>query len=222
MPPFSKGDVAAMDAARRKPRSDGLRNRQKLIGAARDVLAQGGPEASLEAVARHAGVGIGTLYRHFPTREALFQAVYRHEVEGLIALADELRKASGGLEAVRAWAHALIRLAETKRGLIGALAVTPGQDSKAMYEELALRMREAVGTLLDAGREGGAVRKGITADDVVSTVLALCYARQPGPGWREGVTRVVDVFIDGAGPQQGPGDRATDAKAGRTDPPGAV
>ena len=188
-----------MDAARRKPRSDALRNRQRLVEAAKEVLAQGGPEASLEAVARRAGVGIGTLYRHFPSREALFQAVYRHEVEELIALAHDLRAGPDGLEAMRVWTHALVGLVETKRGLIGALAVTPGEGSQAMYEELAAQMHAAVGTLLDAGTSNGAVRPGVTAKDIVSSILGLCYARQPGDDWKEGVLRVTDIFVDGLG-----------------------
>ncbi|HEV3159978.1 MAG TPA: helix-turn-helix domain-containing protein, partial [Xanthobacteraceae bacterium] len=78
--------------ATRKPRADALRNRDLLLEAAKSVFSAGGPEASLEAVARTAGVGIGTLYRHFPTREALFEAVYRHEVQQLADLAERLKK----------------------------------------------------------------------------------------------------------------------------------
>src|SRR5690242_8001374 len=93
-PPFIKRRHSKnMGADLRKPRSDALRNRERLIEAAKEVLGQGGPDASLEAVARRAEVGIGTLYRHFPTRQALFKAVYRHEVEQLIRLAGKLEDA---------------------------------------------------------------------------------------------------------------------------------
>ena len=74
----------------RKPRVDGVRNRERVLEAAKAVFAAGGPDASLEAVARRAGVGVGTLYRHFPTRQALFEAVYRREVEQLVELAEQL------------------------------------------------------------------------------------------------------------------------------------
>ena len=74
----------------RKPRTDAIRNRERVLEAAKAVFSQGGPEASLEAVAREAGVGIGTLYRHFPTREALYDAVYRREVDQLVELARHL------------------------------------------------------------------------------------------------------------------------------------
>src|SRR5258707_12199054 len=87
----------------RKPRADAVRNRERLLEAAKAVFSAGGPEASLEAVARRAGVGIGTLYRHFPTREALFEAVYRREVQQLVELAGQLRSEAGPAGALRRW-----------------------------------------------------------------------------------------------------------------------
>src|ERR1700739_2944667 len=96
-------------AATRKPRADSLRNRELLLQAAPRVFSAGGPGASLEAVANAAGVGIGTLYRHFPTREALFDAVYRHEVQQLAAFAERLKKAAEPTEALRQWLHAFVK-----------------------------------------------------------------------------------------------------------------
>ncbi|MBI1170487.1 TetR family transcriptional regulator [bacterium] len=186
-----------MQEERRKPRSDGLRNRERLIDAAKTVLAQGGPGSSLEAVARHAEVGIGTLYRHFPTREALFQAVYRHEVEQLIRLADDLRDAPDGVEAFRDWMHANVALVATKRGLLGALSVVLTDESKAMYTEVSARLTQAVEALLRRAVDEGALRPDITADDLLRTMYALCYARQPEPGWEAQVLRLLDIFIDG-------------------------
>src|SRR6266576_6531917 len=87
----------------RKPRADAVRNRERVLEAARTVFTSGGPEASLEAVARTAGVGIGTLYRHFPTREALFEAVYRREVQQLADLAEQLKQGAQPLDALRRW-----------------------------------------------------------------------------------------------------------------------
>src|SRR5437773_4780199 len=94
------GDVAA-DA--RRPRADAVRNRERVLEAAKAVFSAGGPDASLEAVAKRAGVGIGTLYRHFPTREALFEAVYRREVEQLSELAEQLTSAAAPVDALRRW-----------------------------------------------------------------------------------------------------------------------
>lgn len=186
-----------MDHDRRKPRSDGLRNRERLIEAAKDVLGQGGPGASLEAVARQAEVGIGTLYRHFPTREALFQAVYRHEVEELIKLAAALEASPDGVEALRSWLRAQVALVATKRGLLGALAVVPTDESKAMYNELSARLTEAVARLLRRAAADGQLRPDATAEDLLQTIYALCYARPPEAGWQDRVLRLLDIFVDG-------------------------
>jgi AcrR family transcriptional regulator len=184
-------------ADRRKPRSDAVKNRERLIEAAKEVLGKGGPDASLEAVARRADVGIGTLYRHFPTREALFQAVYRHEVEQLIKLADDLAGRGDPVEALRSWMHAYVGLVATKRGLLGALAVVVSESSKALYAELSVRVTAAVKVLLTRAVATGELRPDIRADDLLHTMFALCYARQPEAGWKEQVLRLLDIFIDG-------------------------
>src|SRR5579872_2909312 len=104
----------------RKPRADALRNRERVLEAAKIVFSAGGPDASLEAVAREAGVGIGTLYRHFPTREALYEAVYRREVEQLSELAEQLKNEASPIEALRRWMHANVQLVATKKGMLAA------------------------------------------------------------------------------------------------------
>lgn len=189
-----------MKSGERKPRADAAENRRKLIDSAKEVLGSGGPNASLEAVARHAGVGIGTLYRHFPAREDLFQAVYRHEVEQLILLAGELRGRNDALEALRAWMHAYVGLVATKRGLLGALSVPMTDASKAMYAELSVRVSEAVNYLIEPASAAGELRPGIRPDDLLQAIFAFCYARQPEPGWKEHVLRLLDIFIDGLRP----------------------
>src|SRR6202035_4128730 len=105
------GVVPAKSA--RKPRADSVRNRERVLQAAKAVFAAGGPEASLEAVARQAGVGVGTLYRHFPTRQALFEAVCRHEVEQLVELAEQLQMDLPPLEALRDWMRANVAFVAT-------------------------------------------------------------------------------------------------------------
>ena len=114
--------------ASRKPRADALRNRDLLLEAAKSVFSAGGPEASLEAVARTAGVGIGTLYRHFPTREALFEAVYRHEVQQLADLAERLKKERRPIEALRQWMRSIVKFVATKKGMSTALALAVSKD----------------------------------------------------------------------------------------------
>src|SRR5271157_5117958 len=97
----------------RKPRVDALRNRERVLEAAKVVFSAGGSEASLEAVARAAGVGIGTLYRHFPTREALFEAVYRHEVQQLADLAERLKQQAQPVDALRQWMRSIVKFVAT-------------------------------------------------------------------------------------------------------------
>src|SRR5664279_163811 len=107
----------------RKPRADAIRNRERVLEAAKAVFSAGGPDASLEAVARRAGVGIGTLYRHFPTREALFEAVYRREVQQLGELAEQLKCEAAPVDALRRWLRSNVELVATKKGMTAALAL---------------------------------------------------------------------------------------------------
>src|SRR5580698_1933898 len=105
----------------RKPRADAVRNRDRVLEAAKAVFSAGGPDASLEAVAKRAGVGIGTLYRHFPTRENLFEAVYRREVEQLGEFADQLKGEPDAVESLRRWLHSTVEFVATKKGMLAAL-----------------------------------------------------------------------------------------------------
>src|SRR6201997_5383786 len=107
----------------RRPRADAVRNRERVLEAAKAVFSAGGPDASLDAVAKRAGVGIGTLYRHFPTREALFEAVYRREVQQLSELAEQLKDETSPVEALRRWLRSNVRFVATKKGMSAALAL---------------------------------------------------------------------------------------------------
>jgi AcrR family transcriptional regulator len=136
---------------KRKPRADAIRNRERVLEAAKAVFSQGGPEASLEAVARRAGVGIGTLYRHFPTREALYEAVYRHEVEQLVELARHLEAETAPVEALRRWLQAGVEFMATKKGMAAALAMAAHGSSELVAYSLD-QLSRAVGELLQRGR----------------------------------------------------------------------
>jgi AcrR family transcriptional regulator len=179
----------------RKPRADALRNRERVLDAARAVFSAGGPDASLEAVAKTAGVGIGTLYRHFPTREALFDAVYRHEAQQLAALAERLKKEAQPIEALRQWLHALIKFVATKKGMSAALALAVSKDSDLFSYSSDLLMRSA-GGLLDRAIAAGAIRNDIGPEALIRTLVGMCYTHDQ-PGWQKSVLRLVDVFIDG-------------------------
>ena len=179
----------------RRPRMDALRNRDLLLAAAASVFSAGGAEASLESVARRAGVGIGTLYRHFPTREALFEAVYRHEVEHLVALAGRLGTELPPLDALRQWMRANVEFVATKKGMSTALAVVVHASSDLTAYSMD-RLSGALGPLLRRAVDAGAIRADIGAEDVLRTIVGLCYTHDK-PGWQGNVLRLVDVFVDG-------------------------
>src|SRR5439155_17567204 len=154
----------------RKPRSDAVRNRERVLGAAKVVFSAGGADASLEAVAKRAGVGIGTLYRHFPTREALFEAVYRREVEQLSELAEQLKSAPSPVDALRRWLHANVELVATKKGMMTALALVV-QGSSELYAYSFDRLTKAIGTLLDRAVAAGEIRADISAEDLLRALI---------------------------------------------------
>src|SRR5580658_5341255 len=158
----------------RKPRADALRNRERLLETAADIFAAGGPDASLEAVARRAGVGIGTLYRHFPTREALFEAVYRREVDQLSELAERLADEVEPVEALRRWLHANVRLVATKKGMVAALALAAYRPSE-LHAYSADRLAKAVGSLIDRAAKAGDIRADITPEDLLRALVGMSY-----------------------------------------------
>ena len=174
---------------------DSVRNRERVLEAAKAVFADGGPDGSLEAVAQRAGVGIGTLYRHFPTRQALFEAVYRREVEQLVALAGQLSADLPPLEALRRWMHANVEFVATKKGMSTALAVAVQAGSNLTTYSMD-RLGGALEPLLRGAVEAGAIRSDISKEDVLRTVVGLCYTHDK-PGWTANVLRLVDVFLDG-------------------------
>lgn len=179
----------------RKPRSDALRNHERVLAAAKTVFSAGGPAASLEAVARQAGVGIGTLYRHFPTREALFEAVYRREVELLVELAEELKDEADPVEALRRWMRANVEFIAAKKGMSTALALAAHTSGKFAAYSLD-RLGSAAGGLLRRAADAGEIRNDIGPEDILRTLVGLSYAHDQ-PGWQANVLRLVDVFIDG-------------------------
>jgi AcrR family transcriptional regulator len=166
-----------------------------VLEAAKAVFSAGGPEASLEAVARGAGVGIGTLYRHFPTREALFEAVYRREVQQLADLAEQLKLDATPAEALRRWMRSNVEFVATKRGMSAALALAAHGSSELSAFSFD-RLTRAVGDLLDRAVAAGEIRADISAEDLLRALVGMCYMHDK-PGWQASVLRLVDVFVDG-------------------------
>jgi len=199
MPPLFKTakmkKTRPLEGTKRKPRADAARNRERVLAAAKEVFSAGGAEASLEAVARAAGVGIGTLYRHFPTREALFEAVYRREVQQLADLAEQLKQATPPIEALRQWMRSNVRFVATKKGMSAALALAAYKNSE-LFSYSFDRLTRASGGLLDRAIAAGEIRDDISPEDLLRALVGMCYMHDQ-PGWQKSVLRLVDVFIDG-------------------------
>ena len=179
----------------RRPRADAVRNRERVLKAAKIVFSTGGAEASLEAVARRAGVGIGTLYRHFPTREALFEAVYRREVDQLSELAEQLKNDAAPVDALRRWLRSNVEFVATKKGMSAALAIAV-QGSSELSAYSFDRLTQAVGALLDRAVAAGEIRSDIGPEDLLRALVGMCYMHDQ-PGWQKSVLRLLDVFVDG-------------------------
>ena len=187
------GDQTA--GATRRPRADAVRNRERVLEAAKIVFSAGGKEASLDAVARQAGVGIGTLYRHFPTREALYEAVYRREVEHLADLAETLKNGPSPSQALRVWLRSNVEFIATKKGMSAALALA-AQASSELSAYSFDRLTRAVGMLLDRAIAAGEIRADIGPADLLRALIGMCYLHDQ-PGWQQTVQRLLEVFVDG-------------------------
>jgi AcrR family transcriptional regulator len=185
----------AVSKPSRKPRSDAQRNRERLLDAAKEVFARGTGDASLEAIARRAGVGIGTLYRHFPTREALYEAVYSREVEDLVTLAEGLASETRAVEALRRWLRAMIDLIATKKGMVAALALTADTTS-TISARLSQRLADALDLLLDRAIAAELVRDDVSGEEVLLALVGMCMMRRQ-PDWREGAVKMADILVDG-------------------------
>ena len=179
----------------RRPRADAVRNRERVLEAAKAVFSAGGPDASLDAVAKRAGVGIGTLYRHFPTREALFEAVYRREVQQLSELAEALKSEADSVDALRRWLRSNVEFVATKKGMLAALALTVDGSSE-LYAHTFDRLTKAIGALLDRAVAAGEIRADVGPEDLLRALVGMCYLHDQ-PGWQASVLRLLDVFVDG-------------------------
>jgi AcrR family transcriptional regulator len=181
----------------RAQRADAKRNVERLLDTARAAIAKDGPDASLDDIARDAGVGSGTLYRHFPTRVALLEAVYRGEVERLCAEGDHLVESNTEPgEALSEWLRAYVTVGAMKRGLMGPLTTALGQDSD-LFSSCKRMVMTTGGRLVERAQEVGAIRDDVGITDVLTLVSAIAHA---GELTREGSDlsgRLLAVAIDG-------------------------
>lgn len=176
-------------------RADAQRNRDKILSAAVRVFAEEGLDAHLERIAKKAGVGSGTLYRNFPTRELLIEAAYRNELAKLCDAAPELLATMPPREALRAWMGRFIDYATAKLGMADALRalVEAGVNPYAQSHEM---MLTALTSLLDAGLKTGAIRSDITATDMFAGLTGIALASGK-PEQREQADRLLDLTLDG-------------------------
>ena len=176
-------------------RPDARRNREKLLAAAVEAFATGGVNTSLEEIARRAGVGIGTLYRHFPSRDALVAAVYRQEVARLANAAPELMSEHPPDVALRRWMDRFVAYAATKRGLGEALRAAMESDSELHGEGFAA-LTGALDALVGAAVAAGTIRADARGDDVLRALGALWMIRD-GDDREAQTARTLDLIVDG-------------------------
>jgi AcrR family transcriptional regulator len=188
-------DDAGREAAKSRPvRADAQRNTDALLEAALPVFATSGVDAPVREIAVRAGVGVGTLYRHFPQRSDLIVAVFRHEVDACADAAPVLAAEHGPGEALARWMQRYAAFIATKRGLATALhSGNPAFDTLPAY--FLQRLEPALRTLLESAAAAGEVRTDIAAEDLLGAVASLCmHAYDQGP---EHARRMVSLLVDG-------------------------
>lgn len=179
----------------RKPRADSQRNREKLLETAKAAFTEIGTEVSLEEIARRAGVGIGTLYRHFPNRDAILADVYRRGVEQLSEAAATLLESHPPREALRAWMRLFVEYMAAKKVIAPALNAMAG-GSTELYAASGPRITDAVSLLVERARAAGEIRADVEPLDLLNALVGLAYGMSL-PDWQASATRMVDVLVDG-------------------------
>jgi AcrR family transcriptional regulator len=174
-------------------RADARRNRERVMAAARDAFSENGEKATLDDIARRAGVGPGTLYRHFPDRESLLEAVYRDEIGALCARGQALAEHEQPREALADWLHMQFEYIKAHRGLGTAVKQMLGTDSATMIDCKTM-MRVAIGDLLTRAQEAGDIRKEVQPDDVLRLVHGVVIATEHAPDASE---RLLGFVLDG-------------------------
>ncbi|GAB3382959.1 TetR/AcrR family transcriptional regulator [Amycolatopsis echigonensis] len=182
-----------MSDAPRRTRRDALENRARLLEVAARAFAEQGLDAAPAAIAKQAGVGVGTLYRHFPTREALVDAAYRHQLAGVCEQAPALLAQHPADEAMRAWLRRFLAYVSAKHGMSEALntVIASGVDPFSDSRKLLL---DAVGELLAAGAEDGTLRSDVPAEDVLLLIGGVAYSAQHCE--EPQAQRLIDLVLD--------------------------
>jgi AcrR family transcriptional regulator len=182
----------------RKPRLDALRNRERILEVAKAAFTRQGANASLDEIAKQAGVGPGTLYRHFPTRDELIEGVYRNEVEKLAAAAARFAETMSPLEALRAWMLLLVDYIAAKHIIAPALNSVVGGPSR-LYEGSRSMIQGAIDELVKRAKKSGDLRRDLDAFDLLRALIGVSHVGS-GSDWQQSARRLVDILIAGSRP----------------------
>lgn len=177
---------------------DAQRNRERILEAAKDAFTRVGANASLDDIARQAGVGPGTLYRHFPARDALIEAVYRADVENLAAAASHFAQAMPPIEALRSWMLLLVDHIAAKQIIAPALNSLVGGPSK-LYEGSRGQIQAAMDALVKRAIKSGEIRKDVQPFDLLGALIGVAHVASR-PDWQKSAKRLVDILIAGSRP----------------------
>jgi AcrR family transcriptional regulator len=182
----------------RKPRTDAQRNRERILEVAKDAFTRSGADASLDDIAKQAGVGAGTLYRHFPTRDALIEAVYRSEVEKLAAAERKFTETMPPIDALRTWMLQFVDHIAAKQIIAPALNSVVGGPSK-LYEGSHGLIHGAIDTLVKRAIKSGDIRRDLDPFDLLRALIGVSHIAT-GHGWQQSARRLVDILITGSRP----------------------
>jgi len=182
----------------RKPRTDALRNRDRILEVAKDAFTRQGANASLDEIAKQAGVGAGTLYRHFPTRDDLIESVYHKEVEKLAAAAPRFAETLPPLEALRAWMLLLVEYIAAKHIIAPALNTIAGGASR-LHEGSRSTIQAAIDGLVKRAKKSGDLRRDLDASDLLRALIGVSHVGF-GADWQQSARRLVDILIAGSRP----------------------
>ena len=182
----------------RKPRTDAQRNRERILDVAKEAFTRFGADASLDDIAKQAGVGAGTLYRHFPARDALIEAVYRSEVEKLAAAERKFAETMSPVEALRAWMLLFVDHIAAKQIIAPALNSVVGGPSK-LYESSHGTIRGAIDALVKRAIKSGDIRRDLDPFDLLRALIGVAHVAS-GPGWQQSARRLVDILVTGSRP----------------------
>jgi AcrR family transcriptional regulator len=182
----------------RKPRADAIRNRERILELAKEAFNRSGANISLDELAREAGVGPGTLYRHFPTRDALLEAVYRSEVEKLAAAEREFTATMSPVEALRSWMLLFVDYIAAKQIIAPALNTMVGGPSK-VFESTGHLVKGAIHGLVQRAIESGDIRPDLDPFDLLRALIGVSNVAS-GPGWQQSARRLVEILVAGSRP----------------------